>query len=184
MNQDNTSSSSSHSTPHLKLGELSLFCGKMGAGKSTKAKQLSADTGAVLFVEDEWLASLFPEQVRTLQDYIKYSRRIKPIVKQHVQSILLAGTSVVMDFPANTVAQRTWLFSIFSEIGALHRLYYLDVDDSTCLRHIEKRRIEQPQRAATDTAEMFEAMAKYFVAPKPEEGFKLVYLANKQQVCL
>ncbi len=143
----------------------------MGAGKSTKSSEIAQDKNAVLLSEDEWLESLYPNKVRSLDDYVKYSNLIKPQVKKLVQSILATGTDVVMDFPANTISQRNWFREIFSEIGAAHTLVYLDLPNEICLEQIGKRRIEQPEREATDTPEMFEAVTKYFVEPEPKEGF-------------
>ena len=65
--------------------------------------------------------------------------------------MLSAGTNVVMDFPANTLSQRDWFRSIFSEIEAPHNLVYIDLSNEVCLKQIEKRRKEQPERMATDT---------------------------------
>ncbi len=35
----------------------------MGAGKSTKSKQLAIEKHVVLLSEDEWLSSLYPNQI-------------------------------------------------------------------------------------------------------------------------
>ena len=158
----------------MSKGLLTFFCGKMGAGKSTKAFAMALQSNAILLSEDEWLASLYPNQISSLEDYIQYSSRLKPQIKKLVQSILSSGADVVMDFPANTLSQRDWFKSIFSEINAEHRLLFIDLPDGICLRQIEKRRLECPERASTDTAEMFEQVTKYFVAPKDEEGFEVV----------
>lgn len=155
----------------MNIGKLTFFCGKMGAGKTTKSREVSCHQNAVLLVEDEWLASAYPDSIKTLDDYIEYSGRLKPQMKVLVQSILTSGANVVMDFPANTLAQRAWFKSIFSEIQAPHELIYIDQPNEVCLRQIAKRRVEQPQRAATDTAAMFELVTKYFVAPTADEGF-------------
>lgn len=133
---------------------LVLLCGKMGAGKSTKAIELAKERNAVLISEDHWLSALFPDQIFRIEDYVRLSNLIKPLVKSLVQGILKSGANVVMDFPANTVAQRQWLKSIFSEINANHELIFLNVTDDVCLQQIAKRRIEQPERAATDTEEI------------------------------
>ncbi|GAA6151340.1 AAA family ATPase [Pseudoteredinibacter isoporae] len=156
------------------VGMLTLFCGKMGAGKSTAARQLAEESHSILLSEDDWLAALYPEQIRTLENYIEFSARLKPQVKPLVQSILCAGTDVVMDFPANTLAQRAWLRSIFSEVKAPHKLVYLALSDEECLKQIAQRRIEQAERTATDTRDMFEQLTRYFVAPTPSEGFHIV----------
>lgn len=85
---------------------LVLLCGKMGAGKSTKAIELAKERNAVLISEDHWLSALFPDQIFRIEDYVRLSNLIKPLVKSLVQGILKSGANVVMDFPANTVAQR------------------------------------------------------------------------------
>lgn len=150
----------------------------MGAGKSTKAKEIAHNCNAVLLSEDEWLASLYPNKISSLSDYIKYSNQLKPQIKKLVQSILSLGTNVVMDFPANTTSQREWFRSIFSEIQAPHNLIYIDMPNEVCLKQIEKRRVEQPEREATDTAEMFEIITKYFMTPTPEEGFNTTKITH------
>ncbi|MDO8825948.1 ATP-binding protein [Methylophaga sp.] len=161
----------------MNKGVLTFFCGKMGAGKTTKAREIAQKRNAVLLSEDEWLESIYPNSIESLEDYIKYSGRLKPQMKRLVQSILATGTDVVMDFPANTVTQREWFKGIFSEIQARHELIYLDQPNEICLEQIAKRRIEQPERAATDTEEMFELVTKYFVAPMPDEGFNTTVIA-------
>lgn len=152
---------------------LIFFCGKMGAGKSTKSFQIAKERNAVLLSEDEWLGSLYPNKIRSLEDYIKYSNKLKPFVKSLVQNMLKVGANVVMDFPANTTLQREWFKCIFSEIDAPHELIYLDVSNEICLKQIAKRRLEHPERASTDTEVMFEKVTKYFVEPLSDEGFNI-----------
>lgn len=153
---------------------LTFFCGKMGAGKSTKAKAIATDTKAILISEDEWLAALYPNLITSVEDYKKYSDLLKPEIRKLTTSLLQNGQDVVMDFPANTVKQRIWLKDISEEIDAPHRLYYLDVSDKVCLAQIKKRAKEQPHRQETDTNEMFFQMVKYFKPPTSEEGLNIL----------
>lgn len=159
-------------------GTLIFFCGKMGAGKSTKAKEVALTKNAVLISEDEWLESVYPGQISSLDDYIKYSNLLKPQIKKLVQSILLTGTDVVMDFPANTLLQREWFRAIFAEVKAPHSLMFVDVANEVCLKQIEQRRVTQPDRAVTDTREMFEQVTRYFVEPTSEEGFNITHVPS------
>ena len=154
--------------------KLTFFCAKMGAGKTTKALALSQEKSSVLICEDEWLMALYPNKITTLEDYRYYSNLLKPQIKKIVQSILISGVDVILDFPANTKKQRGWFKTIFSEIEADHVMVYLDVKDSVCLKQIEKRRIEQPKRNSTDTPEMFEAITRYFEVPTNDEGFNVI----------
>lgn len=87
-------------------GTLVFFCGKMGSGKSTLSHKIALKEEAILLSEDEWLENIYPEEIVNFDDYTKYSSRLKPLMKQHVQNILFSGISVVMDFPGNTENQR------------------------------------------------------------------------------
>jgi len=162
-----------------KIGTLIFFCGKMGAGKSTKSKECAIENNAVLISEDEWLSILYPQQILSFDDYIKYSALLRPLIKSHVQKILLTNTNVVLDFPANTLKQRAWLKSISKEIDALHQLIYLDISDEQCLKQIAKRRLEQPERSAFDTEDMFYHVTKYFEIPLESEELEIKVIAEK-----
>ena len=155
-------------------GTLIFFCGKMGAGKSTKSKLMAFENNAVLLSEDDWLSSLYPQQISSFDDYLKYSAQLKPLVKSHVQNILSTGTNVVMDFPANTINQRKWFLNLVSAIEADHQLVYLNVSDEQCLKQIGQRRKEQPERAAFDTEAVFTHVTKFFEAPSQSEGLSII----------
>ncbi len=161
------------------MGKLTFFCGKMGAGKTTHARKFAQRENVVFLSEDEWLESLYPAKIGSVESYIKYSNRLKPIIRKLVQSILNTGTDVVMDFPANTISQRQWLKDIYSDIEASHELIYVNAPDSVCLEQIAKRRLEQPERSAMDTPEMFLQITRYFVEPTVDEGFSITTVAPK-----
>ncbi|KGJ93300.1 AAA family ATPase [Colwellia psychrerythraea] len=160
----------------LHRSTLIYFCGKMGAGKSTESKKVAAERNAVLISEDEWLSKLYPNQITSFDDYIKYSAQLRPLIKNHVQNILRTGTSVVMDFPANTKKQREWFNHLSIEAKSESLLIYLKVNNALCIKQIVQRSIEQPSRAAFDNEEMFYQVTKYFEEPDKNEttNFELV----------
>lgn len=157
----------------MNSGTLIFFCGKMGAGKSTKSKQIAIHRNAVLISEDEWLAKLYPDEISTFDDYLLYSKRLKPFVQTHIENILGTGTNVVMDFPANTKRQREWFKQIISSSGSPYELYYIEASDELCLKQIAQRKVEQPERANFDTETVFNQVNKYFEAPHESEGLKI-----------
>src|SRR5690625_252994 len=163
-----------------KQGKLYFLCGKMGAGKSTKAKQLAIDKHAVLLSEDEWLSSIYPNQIESFEDYLKFSAQIKPLVKKHVQNILSVGTDVVMDFPANTQKQRKWFLDMVLDVNASHQLIFLNINNEQCLRQITQRRNEQPKRAALDTEEIFIHVTNCFEAPEASEGLNILEFSGNE----
>lgn len=154
-------------------GTLVFFCGKMGSGKSTKAQIIAKEMHAILLSEDEWLATIYPDEIVDFESYIKFSSRLKPLIKNHVQSILSKGVSVVMDFPANTENQRQWIKDIFSEHGIPHKLVYLEASNPLCLKRIMQRRITNPERQHFDTEEIFLQVNRYFQPPSDNEEFNI-----------
>ncbi|RXK13631.1 1-deoxy-D-xylulose-5-phosphate synthase [Halarcobacter mediterraneus] len=159
-------------------GTLTFFCGKMGAGKTTKSKTISLEKNAVLLSEDDWLEAHYPNQINSFDDFIKFSMLIKPFVKSHVEQILNTGTNVVMDFPANTKKQRQWFKQLCNEVKCNHELIFLDLSDEQCLVQIAKRRDQQPHRAQFDNEEVFNHVTQYFEAPSKSEGFNIIIEAN------
>ncbi|MDO6421338.1 AAA family ATPase [Saccharophagus degradans] len=56
----------------MKQGKLFFFCGKMGAGKSTRSRIVAAENGAALISEDDWLSAHYPEQIQTSEHELWY----------------------------------------------------------------------------------------------------------------
>ncbi len=157
-------------------GTLIFFCGKMGAGKTTYSRRLASKLNAAFLSEDDWLSAIYPEEINTFEDYIKYSSRLKPLLVGHVQTILQAGVSVVMDFPGNTKKQRAWFKEIFFEDQIPHKLIYLQAKDQLCLKRLEQRRQDSPEHARFDTEEVFHQVTSYFQAPTDDEEFNIEVL--------
>jgi len=152
-------------------GTLIFFCGKMGSGKSTLSREITSTENAILISEDEWLREIYPTEIVNFEDYLKYSSRLKLIIKPHVQSILNSGVSVVMDFPGNTEKQRIWFKEIYTEHGSPHKLIYIKVSDNLCMQQIKKRVKENPERAQFDTEDVFHQVTSYFEPPSEHESF-------------
>jgi len=152
---------------------LHLMCGKIASGKSTLANALKTQQAAILLTEDHWLSRLYPDQIHSVADYVTLSRRLRDVVGPLVIDMLKAGINVVLDFPANTPADRHWLRSLADTAQASHSLHFIDVDDETCRArlHLRNKRGEH-DFAATDAE--FDLITSYFVAPNKEEGLNVV----------
>lgn len=152
---------------------LHLLCGKIAAGKSTLATELAAFPLTLVISEDQWLARLYPDEMATVSDYVRCSARLRAAMGPHIGALLQAGVSVVLDFPANTLANRAWMRSLFATTGAAHRLHYLDVPDEICKARLRARNAGG-EHAFAATDEQFDLITSHFVAPEPEEGFNIV----------
>ncbi|HYD14111.1 MAG TPA: AAA family ATPase [Allosphingosinicella sp.] len=83
---------------------LHMLCGKIAAGKSSLAAQLGDASLTVVVSEDKWTAPLFGAEMATVADYVRCAAKLRAAMGPHVVDLLRAGVSVVLDFPANTVA--------------------------------------------------------------------------------
>ena len=154
--------------------KLLFLCGKMAAGKSTLSKELAQRENAVLLVEDKLLARLYPGEVATIPDYVKYSSRIKDALASHIESLLSKGISVVLDFPGNTRNQRAWFRQLFERAGVDHELHFIDASDELCKRQLRERSKGYPAGQAWTTDAEFDALTAFFEPPSIDEGFNII----------
>lgn len=152
---------------------LHFLVGKIAAGKSTLAAELGRAPGTVIVSEDQWLAALFGDELNSIGDYVRCSARLRTAMDPHLIALLQSGLSVVLDFPANTVAMRAWIRGLLDKAGCAHKLHFLDIPDDVCRQRLRKRNAaENNAFAATDV--QFDLITKHFVAPSAEEGFQVI----------
>ena len=152
---------------------LHLICGKIAAGKSTLAARLAGAPRTILISEDFWLSRLYKDEQKTLEDYVRNSRRLREAMGPHIAALLRAGVSVVLDYPANTVPTRQWMLGVAEAAKADHRLHFLDVSDEECKARLRRRNQEGKHDFAATDAE-FDQFTSYFVAPTANEGLNIV----------
>jgi predicted kinase len=128
---------------------LYLLCGKISSGKSTLARDIAARPSTLLISEDHWTSSLFSDDLKTIDDYVRYSGRLRTAMGPHIVDILRQGLSVVLDFPANTVRSRN------------------------CKRRLQERNAGGAHPFQASESE-FDLFTSYFVPPGPDEGFNVI----------
>ena len=152
---------------------LYLVCGKIAAGKSTLAHKLAAAPDCLLLSEDKWLSGLYPQEISTLADYVRCSSRLRQLIVPHTRTLLQAGLSVVMDFPANTLENRVWMRDLIEGTEAANELHFLDMSDEICKARL-KQRNEDGEHPYQTSEEEFDLFTSYFVAPTTSEGFTII----------
>ncbi|CAN5297207.1 ATP-binding protein [soil metagenome] len=151
---------------------LHMICGKIAAGKSTLAGELAARPATIRISEDAWLSCLYKDEQKTIEDYVRNSRRLRAVMGDHIVTLLQAGLSVVLDFPANTPASRQWMRSLFERAGVSYQLHFLDVPDDVCKTRLRARNAAGTHSFNATDAE-FDLFTSYFVPPSADEGFKI-----------
>ncbi|OIN46081.1 cell division protein ZipA [Pseudomonas azotoformans] len=148
---------------------LHLLCGKIASGKSTLAKTLAAEHAAIVLCEDHWLATLYPGEILSIADYLSGAQRIRGVLGPLVINVLRSGVNVVLDFPANTLANREWLLGLAHAAQVPHCLHYLELDDATCRARLHARNTQGEHDFAATDAE-FDLITRHFCVPSESEG--------------
>jgi predicted kinase len=156
------------------LAKLIFLCGKMAAGKSTLARALAEREQAVLLVQDDLLDALFPGEITDVPGFARCSARLRNALAPHVCALLARGMSVVLDFPANTLAQRAWFRGLFERANVEHELHFVDASDAVCKRQLEERSQGLAPGTPWTTEADFEAITVYFRPPSEDEHFNVV----------
>jgi len=118
---------------------LLLTCGLPGAGKTTLARRLAADRGAVRLTKDEWLWAL---GTTPWDDAARV--RVEQELWRLAQEILRLGCSVVLDFGLWARAERDELRTVARALGVGVELHHLDAPVDELWRRVEARNAAAP----------------------------------------
>jgi len=157
----------------VSTGALHLLTGKIAAGKSTLSATLAAETGGLVLAEDHWLPTLYPAQITSLEDYLRESTRFREAIAPLIVDLLGRGMTVILDFPANTIASRTWMRGLADEAGIIATLHFLDLPDDLCRARLHARNAAGTHPYQASDAE-FDQFTAYFVEPRADEGFEII----------
>lgn len=119
--------------------KLHLLCGKVAAGKSTLTAKFAAAGNAILILKNEWLAALYTERTRKPKDDLRYAAKLRAGMAQHVVQMLNSGTSVFLDFLANTTKCRLWMRGLIDPAEVDHLIHVLMPPDEVGLARSQKR---------------------------------------------
>lgn len=165
------------------MATLHFIYGWPGAGKTTLARQLGEHERAVTFIEDEWLATLAPEPITSLRQYIEASTRIRRLIAPLATRLLELGLSVVFDFAGNTPSHRAWVKAIALAAHAEHLLHVLDVPAEECTRRLHERNANKPAGLyfGDVSDELFDAVVQHIVPPREDEGIRLASASDRSR---
>jgi len=108
------------------MATLFLICGLPGAGKTTLARRLEAEHGALRLTPDEWIhrlhgTSLDQERLDALRD------PMESLQWEVASRVLSAGMSVILDWGFWSRAEREEFRARAARIGADTQVHVLDV---------------------------------------------------------
>ena len=157
----------------MSAGALHVLTGKIAAGKSTLSATLAAETGGLVLAEDHWLPTLYPAQITSIEDYRRESERLRAALAPLIVDLLRRELTIILDFPANTVASRTWMRGLADAAGITAILHFLDLPDDVCRARLHARNAAGTHAYQASDAE-FDQFTAHFVPPQADEGFEII----------
>lgn len=151
-----------------------LLCGYAASGKTTVARRLSADIGAVRFTLDEWMLSLY-DWLPDDPEYGPAAERAKELIWSVASQCLGLGLDVVLDWSQWSRERRKAWSSRATDASANVVIHYLEVPLDEALRRLAARNLERPpgtHQLGIDEARSF--FEEYFEPPHINEGLELV----------
>ncbi len=144
------------------MATLYVLTGLPGAGKSTRAAQIIAATGAAHVDMDTALR----ERGISIVDY-ETRFAIQPEVEATIAPLLASGRDVVAEFGSWTVEERARLRGYADASGARTELHWLDAPPEECVRRLRARGGEGMEQLITIVTEF---APEGFVQPTADEG--------------
>ncbi len=141
-----------------------LTCGLPGSGKTTLAKALAAERGAVRLTKDEWQRALGSSPWDRV-----VGERIEHELWRLAQEILGLGLSVVLDFGLWARVERDEFRAAARELGVGVELHYLEASTDELWRRIESRNSAPPWDSEPISRAHLDEWQSIFQAPDAAE---------------
>jgi predicted kinase len=146
-----------------------VICGFIGAGKTTFARKLEAETGAVRITKDEWLIRLISDDP-TIAGFAEIDARICALTRDVAFSLVEKGIDVILDEGFWAREERFELKHRIHVAGATAVLYYLDTPLATMRERVAARNLDRQGDAFTISNEMFDRYLAHWQPPDEDEG--------------
>ncbi len=152
---------------------IHLICGSTGAGKSTYAKMLSNDIGAIHFSVDDWMTSLFGPDLENPMDWKWISERALRCENQIISTacaLAESGVSSILEIGLQQSNKRAEVVSTVTKSGCTLQTHFLDVDASERWRRVQQRNTEKGETFRLEvTRDMFDFFEAMWESPSESE---------------
>jgi len=151
-----------------------IICGFIGAGKTTFARKLEKETGAIRITKDEWVIKVFGNKVTSDKNFETFDKNITELATDMAFKILKSGNDVIIDEGFWVKSQRDEIKKKIQQIGAKPILYYVKTPVELMKTRVISRSNNPPVDSFEINEEMFDKYLKYWEPLTPNEEFILV----------
>ena len=150
-----------------------IICGFIGAGKTTFARKLEKETGAIRITKDEWIVNIFGNKITSDDKFAEYDKNVTALAKEIAFKILKAGKDVIIDEGFWEKSYRNDIKKQLSELGVRPILYYVECPVEKMRERIVARSENPTKDSFEISGEMFDNYLKYWEPPTEDEDFIL-----------
>ena len=119
------------------MAKVILTCGKLGCGKTTYAKRLCAERGAVLLSADELMLALFGQDAGEKHD--EYLEKVKAWLLDKSLEVVSLGLDAVLDWGLWTRAERDAVRAFYAAHAVPCEIHYLELGEAVRQQRIHER---------------------------------------------
>src|SRR5947209_10125511 len=156
-----------------------IIIGFIGSGKTTFARKLEQETGAIRFTKDEWMVRLFGN-TPPKDKFEEYDNRMASLATDMALKCLASGIDVIIDEGFWVKEQREEIRDKVIHAGAVPKFYYIDVPFEVMKARTLKRSQNPPPDAYVIDEESFNHYWKFFHPPGKDEESELIEQARIQ----
>lgn len=156
-----------------KMATLHLICGFMGFGKTTLAKRLAKENGAIRLTPDEIMAQRYgrnPPEPEFREKWKEIDAEIWELTAQYVRE----GRDVILDYGFWTPEHRREAFEKAEKTGASVVFHQLVCDMETARQRVLKRTEENPDELFIDE-NCFNMFAARYMPIQKDENYNVIY---------
>ncbi len=157
-----------------------IIVGFIGSGKTTFARKLERETGAIRFTKDEWMVRVFGN-TPPKDKFEDYDNRMASLATDMALKCLQAGIDVIIDEGFWVKEHRDEISRKVKNVGAIPKLYYLEAPFEVMKARTLKRSENPPIDSFDIDEKSFERYWQYFRPPGEDEEFVLVDQAILEQ---
>lgn len=157
-----------------------VVIGFIGSGKTTFARKLEKETGAVRITKDEWMIKIFGNNIPSDKNFELYDKNVIELARNIAFKILQSGGDVILDEGFWARAQRDEIRKKIEKAGGRVQLYYIKNTHETMKQRVSKRNQKPTEDAFVISGEMYDGYKKYFEEPTPDE--KCIIVENIEEM--
>ena len=126
------------------MATLHLMVGLPCSGKTTLARKLETELGALRLTPDEWHRFLFGQDATDPEHDARHDR-IEALQWRVASTALARGLDVILDFGFWARSERQDYRQRAAELGAGTKVHYLDVPFDELLRRLDQRNVQSTE---------------------------------------